>query len=91
MATGRCTGIGDVPVLGALFRSDRFQRNETELVIIITPYLVRPVSEPARAARADRRLRPARRRRSHPAFRQIARAARPAARGCPVDAGFILN
>jgi len=37
-------GLGDVPVLGALFRSDRFQRNESELVIIVTPYLVRPVS-----------------------------------------------
>jgi pilus assembly protein CpaC len=40
-------GLGDVPVLGALFRSDRFRRNETELVIIITPYLVRPVSDPS--------------------------------------------
>jgi len=37
-------GLGDVPVLGALFRSDRFQRDETELVIIVTPYVVRPVS-----------------------------------------------
>ncbi len=37
-------GLGDVPVLGALFRSDRFQRNETELVIIVTPYVVRPVA-----------------------------------------------
>ncbi|MBV9859494.1 MAG: type II and III secretion system protein family protein [Alphaproteobacteria bacterium] len=35
-------GLGDIPVLGALFRSDRFQHNETELVIIITPYLVKP-------------------------------------------------
>lgn len=34
--------LGDVPVLGALFRSDQFQHNETELVIIVTPYLVRP-------------------------------------------------
>jgi pilus assembly protein CpaC len=38
--------LGDIPVLGALFRSDNFQRNETELVIVITPYLVRPVSDP---------------------------------------------
>lgn len=37
-------GIGDVPVLGALFRSNAFQRNETELVIVITPYLVKPVN-----------------------------------------------
>ena len=36
--------LGDLPVLGALFRSTKFQRNETELVIIVTPYLVRPVS-----------------------------------------------
>ncbi|OWK28288.1 type II and III secretion system protein family protein [Sphingomonas mucosissima] len=37
-------GIGDVPILGALFRSNGFQRNETELVIVITPYLVQPVN-----------------------------------------------
>lgn len=37
-------GLGDMPVLGALFRSDRFQRRETELLIIVTPYIVRPVS-----------------------------------------------
>ncbi|WP_198369966.1 type II and III secretion system protein family protein [Roseomonas rosulenta] len=43
-------GLGDIPVLGALFRSDRFRRNETELVIIITPYLVRPVSDPSALA-----------------------------------------
>jgi pilus assembly protein CpaC len=35
--------LGDIPILGALFRSTRFMRNETELVIIITPYLVNPV------------------------------------------------
>ena len=34
--------IGDVPVLGALFTSEQFRRNETELVILITPYLVKP-------------------------------------------------
>src|SRR6185503_18081484 len=36
--------LGDIPILGALFRSTKFQRNETELVIIVTPYLVKPVS-----------------------------------------------
>jgi pilus assembly protein CpaC len=36
--------LGDLPILGALFRSTSFQRDETELVIVITPYLVRPVS-----------------------------------------------
>ncbi len=37
--------LGDVPVLGALFRSDGWQRDETELVIIVTPYLVKPVDD----------------------------------------------
>jgi pilus assembly protein CpaC len=36
--------LGDLPVLGALFRSTHFQKQETELVVIVTPYLVRPVS-----------------------------------------------
>ena len=35
--------LGDIPVLGALFRSTNFQRNETELIIIVTPHLVKPV------------------------------------------------
>jgi pilus assembly protein CpaC len=46
-------GLGDIPVLGTLFRSDRFQRNETELVIIVTPYVVRPTSGPTMAAPTD--------------------------------------
>jgi pilus assembly protein CpaC len=36
--------LGDIPILGALFRSNSYRRDETELVIIVTPYLVRPVS-----------------------------------------------
>lgn len=36
--------LGDLPVLGALFRSNGFRRSETELVIIVTPYLVAPVN-----------------------------------------------
>ncbi|HLI13328.1 MAG TPA: type II and III secretion system protein family protein [Alphaproteobacteria bacterium] len=46
-------GLGDVPVLGPLFRSTQFQRNESELVIIVTPYLVRPVSQHKMAAPSD--------------------------------------
>jgi pilus assembly protein CpaC len=37
-------GLKDVPVLGTLFRSRDFVRNETELVILVTPYLVKPVA-----------------------------------------------
>ena len=36
--------LGDLPILGALFRSTSFRRNETELVIVVTPYLVKPVN-----------------------------------------------
>lgn len=36
--------LGDIPILGALFRSQSFRRSETELVIVVTPYLVKPVS-----------------------------------------------
>jgi len=46
-------GLGDVPVLGGLFKSDRFQREESELVIIVTPYVVRPVSRQRLAAPTD--------------------------------------
>jgi Flp pilus assembly secretin CpaC len=34
--------LGDVPILGTLFKSDAYQREETELVIIVTPYFVEP-------------------------------------------------
>jgi pilus assembly protein CpaC len=37
-------GLKKLPVLGTLFRSRDYQRAETELVIIVTPYLVKPVS-----------------------------------------------
>ena len=37
-------GIGNIPILGSLFKSRRYQRNETELVIVITPYLVKPMN-----------------------------------------------
>lgn len=46
-------GLGDIPILGALFRSTRFQRNESELVIIITPYVVRPAPGPGLALPND--------------------------------------
>lgn len=35
--------LGDLPIIGALFRSNQFQHNESELVVIVTPYLVKPV------------------------------------------------
>ena len=35
--------LGDIPILGVLFRSSSYQKNETELIIIVTPHLVKPV------------------------------------------------
>jgi pilus assembly protein CpaC len=37
--------LGDVPVLGPLFRSDSFNRQQSELVILVTPFVVRPVND----------------------------------------------
>lgn len=39
----KAPGVGDIPILGNLFRSRSFRRGETELVIVVTPYLVKPV------------------------------------------------
>ena len=46
-------GLAKIPVLGTLFRSRDFQHYETELVIIVTPYLVRPVARKALARPDD--------------------------------------
>lgn len=46
--------LGDTPILGNLFRSERFQKRETELVVLITPYIVNPVSSRNLAMPVDR-------------------------------------
>jgi pilus assembly protein CpaC len=46
--------VGDIPILGALFRSTQYQRAQTELVIIVTPHLVSPVAGEALALPTDR-------------------------------------
>ncbi|UVK36682.1 type II and III secretion system protein family protein [Mesorhizobium sp. AR10] len=43
ITTSRIPGLGKMPVLGPLFSSKSYQRRETDLVIIVTPYLVKPV------------------------------------------------
>jgi pilus assembly protein CpaC len=37
--------LGSLPVLGTLFRSSTFQKNETELVVLVTPHLVKPMAQ----------------------------------------------
>ncbi|MEL7151526.1 MAG: type II and III secretion system protein family protein [Pseudomonadota bacterium] len=46
--------LGDIPILGALFRSSSYQRDQSELVVIITPHLVTPVKGDALALPTDR-------------------------------------
>lgn len=50
-------GLSKIPVLGTLFRSRQFQRNESELVVIVTPYLVRSTAR-TELARPDDNLAP---------------------------------
>lgn len=51
---GQVPWVGDIPVLGALFRSAEYQRRQTELVIIVTPHLVSPTRGEALALPTDR-------------------------------------
>lgn len=40
-------GLGDIPVLGAFFRSSQLDRNDKELLMVVTPHLVRPIARDA--------------------------------------------
>jgi pilus assembly protein CpaC len=91
-------GLGDLPVLGPLFRSSQFQRNESELVIIVTPYLVRPSDQKLGAPTdgfvtandADLVLRDLNEKPAATAGAAPASNA-PGARGLIGPAGFVLN
>jgi pilus assembly protein CpaC len=50
--------LGDIPVLGVLFRSSSFQKNETELIIIVTPHLVKPVDMAKQTLPTDQYIEP---------------------------------
>jgi len=86
--------LGEIPIIGALFRSDGFQRNETELVIVVTPYLVRPASGPDTLKLPTDGWRPPSDLERVLQLRQSARP-QPAAAAAPVhipgDAGFIVQ
>jgi pilus assembly protein CpaC len=86
-------GIGEIPILGALFRSDSFQRNETELVIVITPYLVRGVSDPNQVKLPTDNWQPPNDLERILLLRQSARGADQAAAAprIPGDAGFVVQ
>lgn len=46
-------GLSEIPILGALFRGNAFQREQQELVITVTPYIVNPVNNPNSIASPD--------------------------------------
>jgi pilus assembly protein CpaC len=50
--------LGDIPVLGKLFQSSKYKRNETELVILITPFLMKPTDTPKALALPAQRTAP---------------------------------
>jgi pilus assembly protein CpaC len=54
----RFPGLGEVPILGALFRSTEFQKDQTELIFIVTPRLVKPAA--ALALPTDKHVEPGR-------------------------------
>ena len=89
-------GLGDLPIIGALFQSDRFQRNESELVIIVTPYIVRPVdADQLRTPIDPYRAPPLAARGDQPAVQRRTVPVNPAQTGrlgeAPKHSGFIID
>ncbi len=84
-------GLADLPILGALFRSTSFQRAETELVIVVTPYIVRPVSDPSAIRLPTDGWRMPNDIERIFLLRQTARTAPAAPLRVPGDAGFIVQ
>jgi pilus assembly protein CpaC len=93
LSSNALPGIGELPILGALFRSDGFQRNETELVIVITPYLVRGVNDPAQMKLPTDGWKPPNDLERLLLLRQSARGGTQAAAmpHIPGDAGFVVQ
>ena len=50
--------LGDIPILGALFRSSQYQKNETELIILVTVHLVKPLDKANQPLPTDKFLDP---------------------------------
>ncbi|HEY8288771.1 MAG TPA: type II and III secretion system protein family protein [Acetobacteraceae bacterium] len=84
---------GEIPVLGPLFRSDNFQRNETELVILVTPYLVHPADGPGQIHAPTDNYAPPNDIDRVLLNRQLPREQKPelVSAHLPGDAGFILK
>jgi pilus assembly protein CpaC len=85
--TNALPGLGELPVIGALFKSNDFQRGESELVIIVTPYLVKPAPSPEALHLPTDGFTPATDLDRILLGHQVA----PGPDGQPLDAGFILK
>jgi pilus assembly protein CpaC len=85
--TNALPGIGEIPVVGALFKSNNFQRGESELVIIVTPYIVQPAASPEALRLPTDGFKPATDLDRILYGRQLT----PVAKGKAIDAGFILK
>jgi len=83
--------LGSIPVLGRLFQSNDFQRGETELVIIVTPYLVQPAANPSVISAPAGSFRPATDLDRFLFDRQLAPFSYSRGPTPTLDAGFILK
>ena len=85
--------LGDVPVLGSLFRTDSFDRTQTELVILVTPFIVRPVNDEAALHLPTDGVTPPSDLERVFLARQVGRSSPglPAPSRIPGDAGFIVQ
>jgi pilus assembly protein CpaC len=83
--------LGELPILGALFRSDSFQRNESELVIIVTPFIVRPVSDPTSLHQPDETYVPPTDLERILLLHQVGQTTPPKPMRIPGAAGFIVQ
>jgi pilus assembly protein CpaC len=83
--TNALPGIGEIPVIGSLFKSNDFQRGETELVIIVTPYVVQPTSSPSALRLPTDNFKPA------TDLDRVLFGRQMAPGGASLDAGFIVK
>lgn len=83
--------LGDLPIIGSLFRSSSFQRQETELVMLVTPYVVRPVSDPATLATPADGFTPATDLERILLLRQVGTAPGAVPVRIPGNAGFVVQ
>ncbi len=84
-------GLGDTPVLGALFRDSQFQHQEQELVIVVTPYIVRPVNNVAALHLPTDNYTPPTDLERLLLMRQVADAKASVPVRIPGDAGFVVQ